>query len=226
MSGPDLQVVGQLTDRVPGADIGREQVDAELFEACTFTSRVLGFVNAPALWQWVVAEVGDLVIDVAPYREKRDLMYEGLTRIGYQCVKPQGAFYVFPNVQELGVPVPIVCQPYYNLLNRQPELEAADARIEDRAGVVGEEGRGVRTILEMVAATLSDEMARDERITVFGEDVADASRENNLKQVKGKGGVFKATAGLQRKYGTTESSIRRWRKRASSAARLAWRRAA
>jgi aspartate aminotransferase len=44
----------------------------------------------------VVAEVGDLSIDVAPYREKRDLMYEGLTRIGYQCVKPQGAFYVFP----------------------------------------------------------------------------------------------------------------------------------
>jgi aspartate aminotransferase len=44
----------------------------------------------------VVAEVGDLVIDVGPYREKRDLMYEGLTRIGYRCVKPQGAFYVFP----------------------------------------------------------------------------------------------------------------------------------
>src|SRR5262249_10498006 len=69
---------------------------AELFEACTFTSRVLGFVNAPALWQWVVAEVGDQVIDVSPYREKRDLMYEGLRRIGSQCVKPQGAFYVFP----------------------------------------------------------------------------------------------------------------------------------
>jgi aspartate aminotransferase len=87
---------------IPGERIGylafspRMPEAAALFEACTFTSRVLGFVNAPALWQWVVAEVGDLVIDVAPYREKRDLMYAGLTRIGYQCVKPQGAFYVFP----------------------------------------------------------------------------------------------------------------------------------
>jgi aspartate aminotransferase len=87
---------------LPGERIGylafspRMPEAAELFEACTFTSRVLGFVNAPALWQWVVAAVGDLTIDVGPYREKRDLMYEGLTRIGYRCVKPQGAFYVFP----------------------------------------------------------------------------------------------------------------------------------
>lgn len=58
--------------------------------------RTLGFVNAPAIWQRVIPLIGDAMVDLAPYRKNRDLLFNHLTSIGFECVKPEGGFYLFP----------------------------------------------------------------------------------------------------------------------------------
>jgi aspartate aminotransferase len=82
-----------ISPRLPGAEA--------LIHACTFTNRILGFINAPAIWQLVTAEAPEESPDLAVYQEKRALMCDGLARVGYSVRKPQGAFYVF-----LKTPIP------------------------------------------------------------------------------------------------------------------------
>ena len=87
---------------LPGERIGFVAVHPKcedagnLMAGLIFSNRVLGFVNAPALIQRVVKNVQGVTVDVEQYQKKRDFLYGELTRIGYDVVKPQGAFYFFP----------------------------------------------------------------------------------------------------------------------------------
>ncbi|MDE3108893.1 MAG: dehydrogenase E1 component subunit alpha/beta [Acidobacteriota bacterium] len=79
-----------------------------------------------------------------------------------------------------------------------PDVDPAGKHFESAPAPSGQP----KTMVELVSATLAAEMERDERIVAFGEDVADCTREDHLELVKGKGGVFKATSGLQRRCGS------------------------
>jgi aspartate aminotransferase len=67
-----------------------------LFDGLVFCNRILGFINAPALMQRLVAEAQGEVVGLAEYQARRDLLYGALTAMGYSVVKPQGTFYLFP----------------------------------------------------------------------------------------------------------------------------------
>jgi 2-oxoisovalerate dehydrogenase E1 component len=87
-----------------------------------------------------------------------------------------------------------------------PNIDPTSSAFDTQpAAEVVTEGKkpAAKTMADLINATLRDEMKRDERIVIFGEDVADCSREEYLKQklVKGKGGVFKLTFGLQCEFG-------------------------
>jgi aspartate aminotransferase len=69
---------------------------AALRNACTFANRILGYVNAPAIWQRVVAQVPDAMVDVRQYQAKRDFLCDALTAMGYDAPRPQGSYYAFP----------------------------------------------------------------------------------------------------------------------------------
>ncbi len=62
----------------------------------TFSNRVLGFVNAPALMQRLVTDLQRVTVNIDEYREKRDILYDSLTGMGFRMIKPDGAFYFFP----------------------------------------------------------------------------------------------------------------------------------
>lgn len=91
---------------LPGERIGYIAVDPEMNDATNIylavcgAGRSLGYVCAPSLFQQVIARCIDAKVDIEIYRENRDLLYNNLTEYGYECVKPDGAFYLFVKALE------------------------------------------------------------------------------------------------------------------------------
>jgi aspartate aminotransferase len=84
-------------ERIGYIAINPECADLEdLIGGMSFTTRTLGFVNAPALMQHALVHLQGVTVDMSQYERKRNFLCDNLTAMGYQLVKPQGAFYIFP----------------------------------------------------------------------------------------------------------------------------------
>jgi len=89
--------LGLAGERIGFLAVHPEHPDrAPLLGASVFANRTLGFVNAPALMQRVVSRLEDVTVDLETYAARRRLLLEGLRSAGYECVTPEGAFYLFP----------------------------------------------------------------------------------------------------------------------------------
>ncbi len=91
---------------LPGERIGYIVVPDEVTEskaayaAVCGAGRALGYVNAPALFQRVIAKCAEETSDISIYQKNRDMLYDALIKNGFKCVKPEGAFYLFPQALE------------------------------------------------------------------------------------------------------------------------------
>lgn len=87
---------------LPGERIGYVVVNSKIKEfkemvaSLNIANRILGFVNAPSLFQRVIKESLNLEVDSNIYKKNRDLLYNHLIQIGFECMKPEGTFYLFP----------------------------------------------------------------------------------------------------------------------------------
>ena len=91
---------------LPGERIGYLAVSPtiddieDVLSGLNVANRILGFVNAPSLFQLAVARCETAAVDVSVYQKNRDMLFKSLTDFGFSCVKPQGAFYMFPRSLE------------------------------------------------------------------------------------------------------------------------------
>lgn len=101
---PNSAVVNSYSKSLalPGERIGYIAVNPQikdvelLISGLIFANRTLGFVNAPSLFQKVIGDSLDVAVNTDEYKRRRDYLYSHLTELGFTCVKPEGAFYLFP----------------------------------------------------------------------------------------------------------------------------------